>query len=152
MAAARIVALLSAQASLLKGDLLRHGLWKPLAATAVLLLFAIALLANRVATAVSLADQTTGVASQLHDSSSVNSARTPTSRAMKDSSDSTPSQSSTNPRRAPATGRHLSDDDFVAEDFTNHYGIPFRSAAAQPTSDLQRNAQDSLRPQRRVVD
>jgi hypothetical protein len=155
MAAARIFALLSAQASLLKGDLLRHGLWKPLAATAVLLLFAIALLANRVATAVSFADQTTGVASQLHDSVSASSAPTaapPLSRAMKDSSDSTPSQSSTNPRRAPATGRHLSDDDFVAEDFTNHYGIPFRSAAAQPTLDLQRNAQDNLRPKRRVVD
>jgi hypothetical protein len=155
IAGAQIPALWLAHAALLKGGLRRRGLLKPLAAAALLLLFAIALMTNRAASAAPAADPTAAFAPRVQraDSSFANSTRPaalPSLRVMEDPSDSTPSPSSINAPRA--SGRsHISDNDFIAEDFTNHYDLRLRPAATQQTPELQRDAQDNPRPKRIVM-
>ncbi len=56
------------------------------------------------------------------------------------------------PKPPAAARRHLSDNDFVAEDFTNHFDVPRQESTTLQNPDLKRNAHRGSTRKRIVVD
>lgn len=73
----------------------------------------------------------------------------PRSRATIQPSKSAMTRSSTKAPKAAGAQRHQSDDDFVAEDLTNHFDLQAHGVANLQNSDLKRSVQGSVK--KRVV-
>ena len=114
-------------------------IWRPMAATAALLFFAVVLLTHRASTLPLTRDEMAGDTDQ----------STPSDADSKDSI-TPPTPSST---EAPSAGarQHHSDYDFVAEDFTNHFATQAHGKPSVQNPKLQRNAQNSPNQKRVVV-
>jgi hypothetical protein len=122
-----------------------HRSWQPMATVAALLILAGVLLTHRASTLPS----TNGAASQ-----STNESRrtdTDSSRSTQTIQPSVLTLSSTDSSRPP-TGvrRHVSDYDFVAEDFTNHFDAHAHNRSTLQTPDLKHNPPGSTERKRIV--
>jgi hypothetical protein len=117
-----------------------HGRWPSLAAAMALMFLAVVLLMTRRAstfgsTSTDLTNRSGRSASDLPNSAHASSL------------------SSSGALKVPASAqRRFYDDDFVAQDFTNHFDLRSQSRASPQNPELRGRAQSSLKPKRIVVD
>jgi hypothetical protein len=114
-------------------------IWRPIAAAAALLFFALILLTHRASTPRWTRNEMAGDTNQ----------STPSDRGAKDSG-APPTLSSTEAASAGAR-QHHSAYDFVAEDFTNHFATQGHGKPSVPNPEFKRNAQGSPNRKRIVV-
>jgi hypothetical protein len=119
-----------------------HRPWQPMATVAALLILAGVLLTHRASTLNEAASQSTNE-SRRTDSDSSRSTQTiqPSSLTLSFTESSRPSA---------GVRRHVSDYDFVAEDFTNHFDAHAHNRATLQTPDLKHNAPGSTERKRIV--